>query len=233
MHETMNGSRSRRAVLTAGAAGAAAWLLGRVAAPEAARSASGDPLVLGQSNDATGFTTLVNNDAGVQVLNVTAPNAAVGIRADVGIFTGIFGSSTGDGISLWGANAGTGTGVNGTSEHGNGVAGSTSTGSALFGASGFGGGGNALKAVGPVDFSSAVRATIPAHADHVDVAIVFGDDSEQLDLTDTSKVVCTLMSNPFGRDLHYVSINPATNTFTVHMTGPVRTAIDVSCVVFR
>jgi len=233
MHESMKGSHSRRALLTAGVAGAAAWLVGRVAAPEAARSASGDPLILGQSNDATGFTTLNNLDAGIQVLSVNAPNASVGIRADVGGFTGIFGSSTGDGIALWGANTGTGTGVNGTSEHGNGVAGSASTGSALYGESGFGGGGNALKAVGPVDLSSAVRATIPAHADHVDVAILFGQDSEQLDLTDTSKIVCTLMSNPFGRDLHYVSINAATNVFTVHMTGPVRTAVDVSCVVFR
>ena len=120
-----------------------------------------------------------------------------------------------------------GAGVEGTtdSSQGVGVFGKTEAttgGTAVLGsasqASGIGGsfqatgGATALQTSGPVQFSTSGIATIPTGFGAVVV-------NPGVDLNQSSKILCTLMSNPGGTTtLHHVTKNNGPNTFQINLT---------------
>jgi hypothetical protein len=95
--------RSRRAIL-AGALGALAGLLGsRVARPEAAAAASGDPLILGSTSNGAGTanTSLTTSSTGTALL-VTQNGSGTALRGSAvgpGSIAGFFTAQNGTGIS--------------------------------------------------------------------------------------------------------------------------------------
>jgi hypothetical protein len=81
--------RSRRAVLAAALGGLGAVIASRIATPDAARAADGDPVQIGATNDGTTTTALTNSGA----------NAAFAVT---GVGQGVSGQTL-DGTGLWGA----------------------------------------------------------------------------------------------------------------------------------
>jgi hypothetical protein len=145
---------ARRALLTAGIASVAAQ-----ATP--ARAASGDPLILGQSNKADTTTSLRNTDSGAALpaLSVTAESdsAALVVHNPTNGGQGIRADATG-GSSVGVVGSGTLTGVMGSGRH-NGVHGYSQEGVALSALSPFG---VALDVQGRAHFNRSGQATIPA-----------------------------------------------------------------------
>jgi hypothetical protein len=226
--------RSRRSVITGAIAAAAGLAAGRLGGAPAVRAADGDPLILGTTNEAAGFTVLNSTSPGVQALTINVLGGGVGLRAESESGEGVFGASHGGGNGVWGNNTGGGNGVTGTSDTGNAVAGNTFSGVALLGEAAADGSGLALKALGPVQFSTSLIATIPQGQSSVTVAPVIGEDELPLDLTEQTKVLCTLLGNAgTGRVIWYVSIDPAANTFTVHLPLPARVSVPVACFVLN
>ena len=78
--------------------------------------------------------------------------------------------------------------------------------------------GTALDVQGPVRFSSSGRGTIAALTRGAVVA-------PAMDLTPTTKIHVTLVSDPGRRVLRYVGIDPDADTFDVQLTGTVRTDV--------
>lgn len=104
--------RTRRSVLTAGAAAASALALQSIAASVGARAASGDPLILGTDNEAASTTGLIRSSGTGPTLVVTRtdPNlAALVVDGHVYVNNGAVVSYGGTGLGLSGqATSGTG-----------------------------------------------------------------------------------------------------------------------------
>jgi hypothetical protein len=225
--------RSRRSVITGAAAAAVGMTAGRLAGASGVRAADGDPLILGATNEAAGFTVLNSTDPGVQALTINVLGGGVALRAESEGGEGVFGASHGpNGNGIVGTNTNGGNGVTGTSDTGVAVSGGTFSGTALLGEVGDGPG-LALKALGPVQFSTVVMATIPPGQSTVTVAPVTGKEEQPLDLTEGSTmVVCTLLQNAGpGRSIQFVSIDDVADTFTVHLTAPAKASANVVCFV--
>jgi hypothetical protein len=230
--EESNG-RSRRSLITAGVAAVAAAVASRLAIAPGVRAADGDPLILGVENESSGFTVLRNTNPGGEALTLTVPGGGTALRAESESGAGVFGMSHDrSGSGIFGANNSTGAGVVGVSDAGHGIEGNTGSGVGLHGESALGLGGLALRTVGPVKFSTALIARIPLGQASVTVAPLSGVEDERLDLTEQSKVFCTLLGHPgAGRWIQYVSIDPVEDTFTVHLTAASKADVPVCCFV--
>jgi hypothetical protein len=119
-------SRSRRSLLTGLIGGLAAFVVQGLAKPGVSRAADGDPVVLGQQNDATAVTTITDSSAGGAGLVGIGTSGLSGISFDSGGY-GVSGTAPGSG----------GYGVYGQSNSGTGVFGSgLGYGGEFFGISG-------------------------------------------------------------------------------------------------
>ncbi len=129
-------------------------------------------------------------------------NSTSGIGAGV---EGETASTTGVGV-LGRASAATG---------GTGVIGSATNASAIGGSFQGTGGAVALQAAGPVQFTTSGIVTIPSGFGGATV-------NPGVDITATSKILCTLMSNPGGTTtLHHVTKQLAADTFQILLTAAV------------
>jgi hypothetical protein len=177
-----------------------------------------------------------NTGDGAGVSGVASSPDATGVEgfntATSGFGIGVFGQSrspTGRGISgFHNAGSGAGAGVEGETAStqgvgvfghadaatgGTGVLGSASHASAVGGSFRGSGGAIALQASGPVQFSTSGIATIPAGSDNVVV-------SPGVDINSTSKILCTLMTNPGGETtLRHVTKNPGADSFQINLTA--------------
>jgi hypothetical protein len=102
--------RSRRAILAGALTGLAGLIAGRAAAPNIARAASGDPLIIGSTanNAGTGNTTLTTSSTGTGLL-ITQNGTGTALRGSAvgpGSIAGFFTAQNGTGISGVTGNAG-------------------------------------------------------------------------------------------------------------------------------
>jgi hypothetical protein len=177
---------------------------------------SGTPGVVGESDHAVGVRGHSEDSAGV--LGHSAHGA--GVVGEAITNYGVYGSSESY-VGTYGTSP-AGTGVFGNSASGSGVAGWTDNGIGVTAA--VRDGGTALQAQGPVRFSTATLATIPVGATSVTV-------TPGIDLTADSKVLCTVQSDPGNRSIHYVVVNPSTNSYTVFLSGKAASPVTVACFV--
>ena len=77
---------------------------------------------------------------------------------------------------------------------------------------------------GPGGVLAVDRATILAGTSEVKV-------EPGVDITHEAVVVCSLLSDPGPRSIHYVEIPPEEDWYKVHLTGRARTDVTVGCAV--
>ena len=189
------------------------------------RSQSG-PGVRGVSDSATGE-------------GVTGFGDGLGVRGESQAGTGVLGlapdgvgvsgeSQTGIGVN--GRNGGGGTGVEGFSPDGDGVHGISQSGVGVRASTGSGIGllafaqeGIALEAQGPVRFSTAALGLIPAGASRATIALL----SAVVPIS--TKVLCTLQSDPGNVALKFAHIEPSGEAVTVVLSGKVKADTVVAC----
>jgi hypothetical protein len=180
----------------------------------------------------------------VQAVTIRVLGNGLSLRAESEAGEGVFGTSNGpSGTGVWGNNTAGGNGVIGTSDAGDGVGGASTSGTGVRGTSVSGvalhgeireGPGLALQALGPVQFSTSLIATIPQGQTSVTVAPMTGHEEHPLDLTENTKVLCTLLQDAGpGRVIQYVSIDQDADTFTVHLTLAARASAAVACFVLN
>ncbi len=135
--------RTRRSVLTAGAAAAGALALQSVAASVGARATDGQPLILGTDNDAASSTGLVGASGSGPALRLTQTNPAGGGALEVngGVWVGSGGVLS---------HGGSGTGLSGSATTGTAVVASAEP------------AGMALRVSGRATFSRSGRVTVRA-----------------------------------------------------------------------
>ncbi len=133
--------RSRRQLLFGGIAAAAGALLSRVASPEPAAAANGQPVVMGQINNAT-LSTQVLTESGVGLLGRTENHAFAGVAGIIGAGVNFPAPPAVDaGVYGRGGGSDTAAGVWGDAPDGVGVVASGSWG--VYGTGGVGVGGDA------------------------------------------------------------------------------------------
>ena len=171
------------------------------------------------ASSGTGVQGAANHPDGIGVLggNSATSGDAIGVKgtSDGSLGIGVLGhgkligvageteSSVGAGVLGTTEAASGGVGVQGTADQPNGIGGS-------FGGSG---GAVALEVNGPVRFSSAGIATIASGTNSVTV-------TPGVDITATSKVLCTLMSDPGGSTtIKHVVRHSGADTFDIVLTA--------------
>lgn len=163
--------RTRRSVLTAGAAAAGALALQSVAASVGARAADGQPMILGTDNDAASSTGLVGTSGSGPALRLTQTNPAGGSALEVngGVWVGSGGVLS---------HGGSGTGLSGSATTGTAVAASAEP------------GGVALRVNGRVAFSRSGMVVVKAG--HRTATV------RQIGLRPSSRVLATLQQHRAG-----------------------------------
>jgi len=161
---------------------------------------------------------------GIEGFNTATSGLGVGVfgqsRSPSGrAVKGFHNSTSGVGAGVEGETASTtGVGVLGRASAatgGTGVIGSASNASAIGGSFQGTGGAVALQAAGPVQFTTSGIVTIPSGFGGITV-------NPGVDITGTSKILCTLMSNPGGTTtLHHVTKQLAADTFQILLTSTV------------
>jgi hypothetical protein len=197
--------RSRRAVITAGLASAAALVAAAFGRPVPVRAGVDGDVVLGATNYETATTTISKTNAGGVALQSTATDGGTGVQglsygpsAGVGVVgqsngggTGVYGYSPSGGQGIWGEGAAAGIGVYATAP----VA------------------GIALKASGKVSFSRSGKSLITA-----------GHSTKTVSLsgvTSSSLVFAVLRSNRSGRWVR--AVVPGSGSFKVYLNTSVGT----------
>jgi hypothetical protein len=226
--------RSRRAVLTGAAAGAAAVAAQAIGSP--AQAADGDPLILGEENSASTKTVLTveaagTSDAAVEVTNTGACGTGLVARSTresgVGLIgmggtTSVSGTSRHpNGPGVYGeCNTGSSNdrGIVGRAAVGQGVAGYTDTGTGLFGTAFQGG--KALEINGRAFFSRSGQLSIPAKKTSV---IKTG-----VALTSESLVLATLQENIKGVWIKAAVPNVAENSFEIFLNKKPKRTVTVA-----
>ncbi len=185
------------------------------------------------TGDGAGVSGAVSSPDGVGVegFNTATSGAGVGVfgqtRSPIGrAVQGFHNSTSGVGAGVEGETASTqGVGVFGRADAatgGTGVLGSASKTSATGGSFNGTGGAVALRASGPVQFSTSGIATIPSGFGAVTV-------NPGVDITPTSKILCTLMSDPGATArLSHVIKNNAADTFQIFLNTNVTAACTVA-----
>lgn len=233
-HET--GKLGRRALLAAGAAGAAA-AVAQAVAPARVLAANGDPLKLGQTNDATATTVVVTTGAAafrgqsdVGEGLVGQSNEKSGVVGTSGSTSGVYGDTTNaEAEGVTGKNPSVGTaGALGTREHG--AMGAHEAGrtfgalagpsAALFGQAPLDVDHHGLFVVGRAHFGTSGRLTIAANRSSVSATAPA--------LTVTSMVLATLQTNHAGVYVQAALANPASGKITVYLNRKVPAATKVA-----
>ncbi|HEY7042638.1 MAG TPA: twin-arginine translocation signal domain-containing protein [Nocardioidaceae bacterium] len=186
--------RTRRGFLRGLAAGGAAWGLGAVAAPQTARAANGDPVLLGVANTATVETEVHMDGLGGALVGrnddsigsgVVGMNGASGpgVEAFSAAGSGVLGQSNlGSGVrgvtflggprtaATVGEHKGSGRGVLGVSAAGDGVVGlSEGPGASIHALAGPGSAGLSLQVDGRAVFARSGKVAVPAGSSSVKV----------------------------------------------------------------
>lgn len=212
--DQVEGRRSRRQLLFGGVAAAAGALLSRVASPEPAAAANGQPVVLGTINTAT-LSTQVLTENGVGLLGRTENHSFAGIAGIVGagesfpappeVDAGVFGLGGGTGettAGVWG-DAPLGVGVIGTGAWG------------VYGTGGVAVAGDAgVGATGVYGFVGFGTAPVPTAS----VAVEARADSETLVALN---VVGRAIFNRSGR----AEFKPGQNVVTIPLPGSSRRSL--------
>jgi hypothetical protein len=239
--------RSRRALLATAAAGAAVLAADQLGRPLAVRAANGGPVLLGQSNTASGTTVIAAN--GADALRGESPTIGVegrttGTTTEDTMFqdgvTGVAGrvqGPAGFGIALYGEGAngvgvlgqgghcgvhgyGDKAGVEGKSLPGTGISGNTQDGVGVEAGVFDGGSGVALKTHGPVVFSRSGLLAIAANRSSVSKAVPA--------LSATSMVLATLQTNRAGVYIQAAVASPASKKITIYLNKKVTAATKVA-----
>jgi hypothetical protein len=222
-------SVTRRDLLKAGAAGVLGAAAATALTATPASAADGDPIILGQENNAFSTTQVTFQDSG-DILEIY-PAAGGVLRADTGFrnyaISGV--AISGNGIE----GAGSHTGVRGGGEI-RGVAGHSPLGIGVHGTTEVGTGikaevtpgipedRTAFEAVGPVKFSTSGLADVPASADRVTV-------NPGVPITSESKVLATLQGNTGNKSMvEHVELDPAADMFQIVLTKPSMRPVQVA-----
>lgn len=169
----------------------------------------GDPLILGQANDAGTTDTSLSSSSGGNAFAVTQSGTGTGVYGEGGTY-GVYGYSTSAmGYGVYGGNLSTGRGVSGTSISGTGV-------HAEAGVNGF-----ALRVVGRAVFNKSGLLTIPAGASSATKTGIGPLNSGSL-------VLAVLQQNASGRFVRAVVPDVAAGSFTVFLNRAVNSNTTVA-----
>jgi hypothetical protein len=210
LDRTGTGRRSRRGLLTAGAAViglAAAETMGS-AAP--AQASNGQPVLLGALNIATASTEIEAQSGGAAASLADGNTGVVGAGNSVGVQGSANPGSNGDGVL--GLADGTGSGIIGT-------AGASSIGLGVGVHAEHSSGGTALQVDGTAVFSNSGTLTITAGTSAV--------TKTGIALTAASLILATLQNNVPGTGIQSAVPDVSKNSFTIHLNKavPVSTTV--------
>ena len=209
------------------AAGSGIGIFGRSQSGPGVRGVSDSATGEGVTGFGDGLGVRGESQAGTGVLGL-APDG-VGVSGQSTSAVGVSGESQ-TGIGVNGRNGGSGTGVEGFSPDGDGVDGISQRGVGVRASTGSGIGllafaqeGIALEAQGPVRFSTAALGLIPAGASSATIALL----SAVVPIS--TKVLCTLQSDPGNVALKFAHIEPSGEAVTVVLSGKVKADTVVAC----
>jgi len=215
---TKEPSVTRRNLLKSGAAGALGAAAATAITATPASAADGDPIILGQVNEAFSPTQITLFDVG-DSLDIFGGGSV--LRAAMGFGGPVISAFTtgGPAISASAEGAGVigfgqiGPGVSGESGVGIGVRGRTEVGTGIKAeAAHFQSEGTAFEAVGPVKFSTSGLADVAASTDRVTV-------DPGVPISPQSKVLAMLQGNSGNKAMvEHVEVNPVADTFQVVLT---------------
>jgi hypothetical protein len=221
-------SVTRRNLLKKGAAGALGAAAATAITATPASAADGDPIILGQVNEAFSPTQITLFDVG-DSLDIFGGGSV--LRAAMGFGGPVISASTtaGPAISASAEGAGVigfgqiGPGVSGESGVGIGVRGRTEVGTGIKAeAAHFQSEGTAFEAVGPVKFSTSGLADVAASIDRITV-------DPGVPITAQSKVLAMLQGNSGNKAMvEHVEANPASGTFLIVLTKPPTRSVQVA-----
>ena len=225
---TKEPSVTRRNLLKTGAAGALGAAAATAITATPASAADGDPIILGQVNEAFSPTQITLFDVG-DSLDIFGGGSV--LRAAMGLGGPVISASTlsGPAISASAEGAGIigfgqiGPGVSGESGVGIGVRGRTEVGTGIKAeAAHFQSEGTAFEAVGPVKFSTSGLADVAASADRVTV-------NPGVPISPQSKVLAMLQGNSGNKAMvEHVEVNPVAETFQVVLTKVAARSVQIA-----
>jgi hypothetical protein len=215
---TKEANLTRRNLMKTGAAGVLGAAAASAIKATPASAADGDPIILGQVNEAFSPTQITLFDVG-DSLDIFGGGSV--LRAAMGFGGPVISAITtaGPAISASAEGAGVigfgqiGPGVSGESGVGIGVRGRTEVGTGIKAeAAHFQSEGTAFEAVGPVKFSTSGLADVATSIDRVTV-------DPGVPITAQSKVLAILQGNSGNKStVEHVEVNPAGGTFQVVLT---------------
>jgi hypothetical protein len=224
---TKEPSVTRRKLLKTGAAGALGAAAATAITASPASAADGEPVILGQVNESSSATSIINPEfpglglvfySGGFISAVTdlGPCFSASTLGGPAIFADAGGAgviATGHRVVGVRGESGGGIGVHGRSDHGTGV-------KAEAGHMGFEGA--AFEAVGPVKFSTSGLADVAASTNRVTV-------NPGVPVTSQSKVLAMLQGNSGSKAMvEHVEVDPAGGTFQIFLTRPSMRPVQVA-----
>ena len=217
---------SRRSILAAAVGGLGAWVAASLGRPQEVRAGSDGDVVLGESNDAVAFTTLIKMGAGNPAFAGVNHGSGVGVHghssADPGDTIVSFAKT---GVSGYAAQDSLATGVLGRTTVGRGVRGEATSGIAVQGAASSQSG-YAFRGSGRVRFDKVSGvATIAANATSVTI-------TPGVDLNADSFVLLTPKANIGTRSL-YFSTDATNNKFTIRISSSRTSSTPVAWLLLR
>jgi hypothetical protein len=227
---TKEPSVTRRNLLKTGAAGALGAAAATAITATPASAADGDPIILGQVNEASSPTRITLFDNPADALDIFGGGSVLLVGTGFGPGPSISAIAvSGTAISGTGKTNGV---IGSTGQIGVGVTGSSGEGIGVHGLSGIGTGikaeashfeeGTAFEAVGPVKFSTSGLADVAGSTDRVTV-------DPGVPITVQSKVLATLQGNTGNKAIvEHVEVNAAGGTFQIVLTKPSMRPVQVA-----
>jgi hypothetical protein len=211
----VKGSRSRRGLLAAGAGVVGLAAAGTMARAAPAQASNGQPVLLGDINDATAVTEIyATSSSGLGQAKLGVPGSGagvVGIGTSVGVSGQADAGSNGDGVQ--GVAAGSGTGVVG-------VAGAPAIGEGVGVTAEHTSGGTALQVIGTSVFSRSGTLTIKAGASSITLTGVA--------LAAASLILATLQNNVPGVYVQSAVPDVSEGSFTIYLSEAVTASTTVA-----
>jgi hypothetical protein len=211
---------TRRNLLKNGAAGALGAAAATAITATPASAADGDPIILGQVNEASSPTRVTLFDNPADTLDIFGGGSVLLVGTGFGpgpsisaiAVSGTAISGTGKTNGVIGSTGRIGVGVTGSSGEGIGVLGHTEVGTGIKAEAAHpeeGGFGTAFEAVGPVKFSTSGLADVAASTDRVTV-------NPEVPISPQSKVLAMLQGDSGNKAMvEHVEVNPVADTFQV------------------